>query len=122
MIPKLQAALQAKVDANPLVPDTKTMVTIRAGRPAYVASEAGRALAREAKAIYAEIGRPLAIADMWFGGTDAGYAGRSGKAVVIESLGLAGFGYHARNEYIDAESIVPRLYLMTRLLTEVGKK
>jgi len=36
--------------------------------------------------------------------------------------GLAGFGYHARDEYIDTSSIVPRLYLMTRMLTELGKK
>ncbi len=122
VLPKLQAALQAKADANPLVPDTKTIITIRPGRPPFLANEGGRALAREAKAIYGEIGRPLAIADMWFGGTDAGFAGRSGKAVVIESLGLAGFGYHARDEYIDAGSIVPRLYLMTRMLIEVGRK
>ena len=30
-------------------------------------------------------------------------------------------GYHARDEYIEIDSIVPRLYLMTRLLTEIGK-
>ena len=41
-----------------------------------------------------------------------------GKAVVVERLGLAGYGYHARDEYIDAGSIVPRLYLMTRMLME----
>jgi acetylornithine deacetylase/succinyl-diaminopimelate desuccinylase-like protein len=29
---------------------------------------------------------------------------------------------HARDEYIDTSSIVPRLYLMTRMLTELGKK
>ena len=44
------------------------------------------------------------------------------KAVVVESFGLAGYGYHARDEYIDASSIVPRLYLMTRMLTELGKR
>jgi len=49
-------------------------------------------------------------------------ANRSAKAVVVESFGLAGYGYHARDEYIDAGSIVPRLYLMTRMLTELGKQ
>jgi len=39
-----------------------------------------------------------------------------------ESFGLAGFGYHARDEYVVATSIAPRLYLMTRLLTELGKE
>lgn len=41
---------------------------------------------------------------------------------VLESFGLAGFGYHARDEYIVTDSILPRLYLMTRLLMELAKK
>jgi glutamate carboxypeptidase len=41
---------------------------------------------------------------------------------VVESFGLAGYGYHARDEFIDTGSIVPRLYLMTRMLMELGKK
>ena len=53
--------------------------------------------------------------------TGHGPDGRSGKATVVESFGLAGFGYHARDEYIEVDSIVPRLYLVTRLLTEIGK-
>jgi len=120
-VEKLQAALDEKVK-NKLIPDTETTVKIVAGRPAFVATPAGRKLAEQAKAIYAELDRPLIIAEMTGGATDAGYANRSGKAVVVESFGLAGFGYHARDEYIDTNSIVPRLYLMTRLLTEIGKK
>jgi glutamate carboxypeptidase len=54
------------------------------------------------------------------GGTDAAFAARSGKAVVLESLGLAGFGYHARDEYIEIDSIVPRLYLASRLMMDLG--
>jgi glutamate carboxypeptidase len=120
-VQKLQAALDAKIK-NKLVPDTETTVTIEPLRPPFVASAAGRALALEGKAIYAEIERPLAIAEMTGGGTDAGFASRGGKAVVLESFGLSGFGYHARDEYIETGSIVPRLYLMTRMLTELGKK
>lgn len=120
-VEKLQAALQAKVDANKLVPDTTTVVTVKTGRPPFVAGNAGRALAKQAQAIYGELDRPLGIVDMTGGGTDAGFANRGGKAIVVESFGLAGHGYHARDEYIDADSIVPRLYLMTRMLTEIGK-
>jgi glutamate carboxypeptidase len=118
---RLQAALNEKVK-DKLIPDTETTVTIEAGRPPFVASDRGRLLAMEGKEIYAELGRTLDIAEMTGGATDAGYANRSGKAVVVESFGLAGFGYHARDEYIDAGSIVPRLYLMTRMLTELGKR
>jgi glutamate carboxypeptidase len=119
-VAKLQAALNEKVKTK-LIPDTETIVKIEAGRPPFIASDAGRALAREGQAIYAEIGRTLDIVEMTGGATDASYANRSGKAVVVESFGLAGFGYHARDEYIDTGSIVPRLYLMTRMLTELGK-
>jgi glutamate carboxypeptidase len=118
---KLQAALQEKVKSSTLVPGTETMVRIDDGRPPFVGGEASRALAKQAQAIYAELDRPLDIVDMTGGGTDAGYASRHGKAVVVESFGLAGFGYHAKDEYIITDSIVPRLYLMTRLLTELGK-
>jgi glutamate carboxypeptidase len=120
-VQKLQTALDEKVK-NKLIPDTETTVKIVAGRPAFVADDRGRALAKEGQAIYAEIERPLGIAEMTGGATDAGFANRSGKAVVVESFGLAGWGYHARDEYIDTGSIVPRLYLMTRMLMELGKK
>ena len=120
-VAKLQAALDEKVK-NKLIPDTETTVKIVTGRPAFVASDRGRALAKEGQAIYAEIERPLDIVEMTGGATDAGFANRSGKAIVVESFGLAGFGYHARDEFIDTGSIVPRLYLMTRMLTELGKR
>jgi len=121
-VARLQAALDAKVKEDKLIPDTETTVSIEVGRPAFVASRAGRDLARQAQAIYAELDRRLDLIEMTGGATDAGFANRDGKAAVVESFGLAGFGYHARDEYIDTGSIVPRLYLMTRILTELGKK
>ncbi|CAG9179433.1 glutamate carboxypeptidase [Cupriavidus respiraculi] len=119
----LKTALQNKVAEGRLVPDTETTIAMEEGRPAFLANERGRALAKRAQQIYAELdGRPLALAEGTGGGTDAGFAGRSGKAAVVESFGLAGFGYHARDEYIEIDSIVPRLYLMTRMLQEIGRE
>ncbi len=117
---KLQAALNEKV-ANRLVPDTQTTVRLETGRPPYVATERGRALAKHAQSIYAELdGRYLALVPTTGGGTDAGFASRSGRAVVMESFGLAGHGYHARDEFIEIDSIAPRLYLVTRLMMDIG--
>lgn len=119
----LLAALQAKVKESKLVPDTTTTVTLEPLRPIYVAGERGRALADLARDIYAELdGRQLLMHPTTNGGTDAGFAGRSGKAAVLEGLGLAGWGYHARNEYIEIDSIPPRLYLASRMLIELGKR
>lgn len=119
----LLAALQARVDANQLVPGTKTIVTVTILRPGYRATPGGYAVAELAQEIQRELDRrPLWLVPMAKGATDAGYAGRSGKAAVVESLGLSGAGTHARDEYIEIDSIAPRLYLVTRLLIELGKR
>lgn len=119
----LLAALQAKVAESKRVPDTQTTVTLTVGRPAFVAGARGKAIAEKAQAIYAELdGRKLMLHPITGGGTDAGFAGRSGKPAVLESLGLAGWGYHARDEYIEIDSIVPRLYLTARLLPTLAKE
>ncbi len=119
---RLNAALQAKVASGKLIPDTVATVKLEVGRPAFSAGAPGRALAERAQAIYKEIDRDLGIVPMTGGGTDAAFARRSGKATVVESFGLAGFGFHARDEYIELDSIVPRLYLVSRLLVEIGKQ
>ncbi len=117
---KLDAALQDQIKTR-LIPDTEVSVKLAIGRPAFLAGDKGRALAEKGRAIYKELGRELTLVPMTGGGTDAAFAARSGKARVVESFGLAGWGYHAKDEYVEADSIVPRLYLMTRLLTEIGK-
>lgn len=119
---KLLAAVKAKVESGKLVPDTETSVKLEVNRPAFLAGDRGRALYERAKGIYAEIDRELASLPMSGGYTNAGLAARSGKATVIESFGLAGWGYHAKDEYIEIDSIAPRLYLVTRLLVELGKQ
>ena len=54
------------------------------------------------------------------GGTDAAYAGLSGKPV-IEGLGLPGFGYHSdKAEYVDISAIPRRLYMAARLIMDLG--
>lgn len=119
----LQEALQAKVDSSKLVPDTQTTVTVTIIRPGFVATPAGYAVAHLAKKIYDEVrGGNLWIIPMVKGATDAGYAGRSGKAAVVESFGLPGADYHASNEYIEIDAIPRHLYLVVRLLTELGKQ
>ncbi|MFT3762603.1 MAG: glutamate carboxypeptidase [Pseudoxanthomonas sp.] len=120
---KLLAALQAKVGETGLVPDTTTRVTLEPLRPIYAAGARGQALADLARDIYAELdGRQLLMHPGTNGGTDAGFAGRSGHPAVLEGLGLAGWGYHARDEYVEIDSIAPRLYLASRMLIELGRK
>ncbi len=118
----LEETLQAKVDSDKLVPDTKTTITVTILRPGFTATPAGHAAAQLAKRIYGEVhsGNFWLVA-MAKGATDAGYAGRSGNAAVLESLGLPGDGYHAKDEYIEIDAISRHLYLTARLLIELGK-
>lgn len=118
---RLLTALKEATATPSLIPDTTTSVSIDALRPMYVAGERGSALAERARRIYAELdGRELLFHPTTNGGTDAGFAGRSGSAAVLEGLGLAGWGYHAKNEFIEIDSIEPRLYLVSRMLIELG--
>jgi glutamate carboxypeptidase len=119
---KLLAALQSKIKESKRVPDTEVSVNIAVGRPPYLGGERGLALAKRAQAIYAELdGRKLLLHPMTGGGTDAGYASLSGKPAVLESMGLPGWGYHAKDEFIEIDAIVPRLYLTARMLQELAK-
>ena len=119
---RLKTALEARA-ANHLIPDTVVGVTIEVGRPPYAGDARTMALAKKAQAIYAELDdRPLQLIPGTGAGTDAGYASVSGKPAVLESMGLAGWGYHAKDEYIEIDSIVPRLYLTARMLMELGRE
>jgi glutamate carboxypeptidase len=108
---------------NQLIPDTKVEMTFERRRPPLESTPAAQALARHAQRVYAEIGLALEINDVAAGGgTDAAYAGLKTKAPVIERFGLRGFGAHSNNaEYIDIDSIEPRLYLAARMIMDVAR-
>ena len=119
---KLLIALNAKAQEH-RVADTEVSYSLAIGRPPFVGDARTLALAGRAKVIYTELdGRALQFIPGTGAGTDAGFASRSGKPAVLESLGLSGWGYHAKDEYIEIDSIVPRLYLTMRLLTDLGKE
>ncbi len=138
---KRLAALKAKVDEHHLIPDTQDVLSLTTSRPMFVAREKGMALAKLAQSIYGELhegdlsaeksrdmpggamgfsGRNLMLIPGTTGGTDAGFAASSGTPAVLEGFGLAGWGCHAKDEYIDVDSIVPRLHLTSRMLMELG--
>jgi glutamate carboxypeptidase len=118
---QMESALRQAVKEN-LIPDTKIELEFLRSRPAFVANDASRALARHAVSVYSEIGKTLEIrAIATGGGTDAAFAGLRPKGGVLESFGLRGFGAHSNeNEYIFIDSIEPRLYLSTRMVMDAG--
>ena len=108
---------------NQLIPDTKVEMIFERRRPPLELTAANEALAKHAQRIYSEIGKELVIGTVAEGGgTDAAFAALKTKAPVIERFGLRGFGAHSNDaEYIEIDSIEPRLYLLTRMIMDVSQ-
>ena len=53
------------------------------------------------------------------GGSDANYAAIVG-AIAVDGLGIVGGNDHTPDEYIELGSITPRLYMLTRILMDIG--
>ena len=106
-----------------LVSDAKVDLTFERRRPPLEGNAAGLALAKHAQGVMGELGRPLGADDQVAGGgTDAAFAGLSGKPGVVERFGLQGFGAHSNDsEYVLLDSIEPRLYLVTRLVMDISR-
>jgi glutamate carboxypeptidase len=107
---------------NQLIPDTTVEMTFERRRPPLEMKPAQQALAKRAQAIYAEIGNSLIIGEAAEGGgTDAAFAALKTSAPVLERFGVRGFGAHSSDaEYIEIDSIEPRLYLLTRMIMDVA--
>lgn len=120
-LPGLEAQVRERIKTR-LLPEADVTVTFENRRPPLEATQASRALAQHAQAIYKEIGRDLIVdARPEGGGTDAAFAGLQTQAPVIERFGLQGFGAHSTNaEYVLTESIQPRLYLATRMVMDLA--
>ena len=119
---QLQAALQERVRRQ-LVPDAKVQLKFEIRRPPREATSASRRLAAHGQSIYGELGRPMKVADTATGGgTDAAFAGLKTQGAVVEGFGLSGFGAHSNDaEYVRIETIVPRLYLATRVIMDIAQ-
>ena len=118
----LERTLQERIQKK-LLPEAKVSVKFEVRRPPLEATPASRALANHGVAIYQELGLPLKVVDRASGGgTDAAFAALKARGPVIEGMGLSGFGAHSNDaEYIQIPSIVPRLYLATRMIMDVSQ-
>jgi glutamate carboxypeptidase len=103
-----------------IVPDTTVTVT-EDGSTYPPLTESGKieTLGKHAQAIYAELGKTVAL---------SGNGGASESAVVssvgtpaLDGLGYIGDDFHTDHEWIDLSSVTPRLYLFTRLLMETSR-
>jgi len=117
----LEKALQDKIK-NRLLPDAKVDLKFEVRRPPLEPSDAARRVTAHGKAIYQELGIALNVAEKATGGgTDAAFAALKARGAVVEGMGLSSFGAHSNDaEYVLIDTIVPRLYLTTRLIMDMS--
>lgn len=117
----LEKELQARVQKK-LLPDAKVAVKFEVRRPPLEANEASRRVAAYGKTVYQELGLPLTVVERATGGgTDAAFAALKARGAVVEGMGLSGYGAHSNNaEYVQVNTIVPRLYLAARMIMDLS--
>jgi glutamate carboxypeptidase len=87
--------------------------------PPFVQSAKNLKLAGLAQQVYQEIGLTLTLAS-GAAATDAGWAAAVNEATLCSVGPVSNGQNHTVQEGADVKSIVPRLYLLTRLLMELG--
>jgi glutamate carboxypeptidase len=116
-------AILAKVKSTmvpKLVPDTTITVTAEGSAyPPLTENPQIDALGARAQAIYGELGKTLALSGN--GGASESAVAMSVGTPALDGLGYVGEGFHTDHEFIDLSSVVPRLYLFTRLLIETAQ-
>jgi glutamate carboxypeptidase len=114
-------AVLAKVEAgaaSTAVADTRVTVTHDPAYPPLTENAQIDALAARARAIYAEIGKTMELSGN--GGASESALAMANGTVALDGLGYVGGDFHTDHEWIDLNSVVPRLYLFTRLLMDTG--
>ena len=104
---------------NKLIPDTVVTTTLTRTFPIMPQNAQTDALAAMAQRVYGEIGRTLTL------GGSGGAADSSLSAGVfkptLDGLSLIGGNAHTDREFAVVDSMVPRFYLLTRMIMELGK-
>lgn len=110
-----------KIAASKFIPGTKALVTLKKGRPPFAPNEGTQKLIKKAEKIYSEIGRTLKSSGAG-GASDANLAAAV-CSLVLDSLGpVKGGPNHTPDEKAKLESMVPRLYLLIRLIMDLGSE
>jgi glutamate carboxypeptidase len=100
------------------VPNTVVTISHDPAFPPLTENAQIDALASRARAIYAEIGKTVELSGN--GGASESALAMSEGTPALDGLGFVGGDFHTDHEWIDLNSITPRLYLFTRLLMELG--
>jgi glutamate carboxypeptidase len=114
-------AVQAKAReyaASPTLADTKVSLDFDLSFPPLVQNARVTAVADKAKSVWAELGRDLVYGGNG-GASESALADAAGTSA-LDGLGAPGGGAHTPNEFLELDSLTPRLYLLVRLTETYG--
>jgi glutamate carboxypeptidase len=101
------------------VPDTSVAVSRSPAFPPLASNPGTDALAARAEAIYAGIDRKIGRGGN--GGASESALAYEAGVPALDGLGPVGGGFHSDKEYLDLTTVTPRLYLLTKLLMDLGR-
>ena len=101
-----------------LVPDTKVTVSREPAFPPLPENAATTALAARAEAIYAGMGWKISLGGN--GGASESALAYDAGVPALDGLGPVGGGFHSDNEYLELSTLTARLYLLTKLMMDLG--
>jgi glutamate carboxypeptidase len=117
-LPKVLAVVEKNAQTTS-VPDTKVRVWRQEPFfPPLPENPGTEALAARAEAIYAGLGRTITRGGN--GGASESALAYEGGIPALDGLGPTAGGVHADTEYLVLSSLTPRLYLLTKLIQELG--
>jgi glutamate carboxypeptidase len=105
---------------NKLIVDTEVTATLTRTFPVMPQNAQIDALAGMAQRIYGELGKTLTLGGSG-GAADSSLAAGVFKPT-LDGLSMIGANAHTDREYAEVDSLVPRLYLLTRMVMELGRK
>lgn len=107
-------ALMKELQAHPQVPDTVAEIEGGIARPPMVPTDRTQALCQAVN----KIGQELKLKFEWAasgGGSDGSFAANEG-VTTLDALGPVGGGAHSESEYLEINSVLPRLELLKEII------
>jgi len=107
-----------RLAGDTVVPDVQVKAALMRNFPPWPRVASTDALFARAQRLYAEIGGTLTAIAVG-SSADIAFAAETGTPS-IDGFGIRGDGAHSVNDYADLSSITPRVYLLTRMLMDLG--
>src|SRR5207244_2736595 len=114
---RVETSLQ-KLASDTIVPEVQVKASMTRNFPPWPWAASTDALLARAQKLYAEIGGKLAGVRVG-SSADVAFAAET-RTPSIDGVAILGGGAHGVDDHADLSSIVPRVYLLTRMLMDLG--